>query len=859
MRGKAILLYLIAAVFIAGCNMYSLESNVDSPESAAESAYEPFSSKNASTDLHLEEMVLVSENEFLSLHVNEETTEIAVRVKRTGKIWYSNPKDRELDDVASAVQKTRLGSQLTLVYYDESGIRKEFDNNVSSIQYGQFRMYNRENGIKIVYTIGKADKKYFVPRVISKERFEDLILSELNEEDKRQLLRRFREWSLDNIKDEEQKEDLLESYPILADKDIFVLRSELPDYLMLQLESIVLSTGYNEEDLLFDNQESGVVDESSDEVFVIPLEYYLDGEEFVVTINTDEIEFSEKFPLTSINVLRYFGAANQSIEGYIFVPDGSGALINLNNSSSGQYIVKVYGDDYSFRKTKETTEFHQTYFPVFGMKSDDDAFFTIIEEGDAVAQVLAETSGRVHSYNTVSTAYTILEREVESLSANAFVNVFSPRALDSNIKMRYAFLHGEDANYVGMAKHYQNYLVDRGTLKRINKESDIPFFLEVVGAINTTKPLLGIPVKSTESLTSYRQTIEILEELKQEGIDNIKIRYKGWFNGGVRHSIPTKISLETKLGGEREFQKLLEYVNQNDLELFPDVNFLYVGTTTAFDGFWPRSHSSKLITGQIARNYEFNIADFRPQSSYKYILSPKILPGIVEKFLKKYESYSVGGISLGTMGSDINSDFNSSSFIDRKESAAIIKDQMSKIYSNGINVMVDGGNQGVLQYTRYILNTSLESNQYNITDECIPFNQIVLHGFIDYAGEPINLATDHKKAMLKTLETGSGVYYNWIYEDNAKVKSTDYDYLYSVHYNDWLKEAVDFYQRANLALNDVQDKVIINHEKLDYGVYRTTYEGGKQVMVNYNSDMVSADGQEIGGESFIVIEGDVLE
>lgn len=50
-------------------------------------------------------MQLVAEDQGLALYYNEETTEIAVRDGKSGEIWYSNPKERDGDSLASAYEK----------------------------------------------------------------------------------------------------------------------------------------------------------------------------------------------------------------------------------------------------------------------------------------------------------------------------------------------------------------------------------------------------------------------------------------------------------------------------------------------------------------------------------------------------------------------------------------------------------------------------------------------------------------------------------------------------------------------------------------------------------------------------------
>src|SRR5699024_7567515 len=70
---------------------------------------------------HLDGMNLIAENDFLVLYIHQETTEIAVKVKDTGHIWFSNPVDRESDTVPSGENKGILNSQVSVSYFHLTG------------------------------------------------------------------------------------------------------------------------------------------------------------------------------------------------------------------------------------------------------------------------------------------------------------------------------------------------------------------------------------------------------------------------------------------------------------------------------------------------------------------------------------------------------------------------------------------------------------------------------------------------------------------------------------------------------------------------------------------------------------------
>src|SRR5690606_11939363 len=110
-----------------------------------------------------------------------------------------------------------------------------------------------------------------------------------------------------------------------------------------------LEAGYTEEDLAFDNAENGVGEGSGTEkpLFTVPIEYRLVEDELVVSVPFSEVTEGKEYIVRSIDVLPFFGAAGLEEVGYMFVPDGSGSLIYLNNGKvkEEQYVQYIYGDD----------------------------------------------------------------------------------------------------------------------------------------------------------------------------------------------------------------------------------------------------------------------------------------------------------------------------------------------------------------------------------------------------------------------------------------------------------------------------------------------------------------------------------
>ena len=80
---------------------------------------------------------------------------------------------------------------------------------------------------------------------------------------------------------------------------------------------------------------------------------------------------------------------------------------------------------------------------------------------------------------------------------------------------------------------------------------------------------------------------------------------------------------------------------------------------------------------------------------------------------------------------------------------------MEKMAADYENIMVEGGNAFTLPYVDVVTNMSLESSQYVKASESIPFMGMVLHGYTEFTGTPINLDGDYDYSVLKAIENGA--------------------------------------------------------------------------------------------------------
>lgn len=814
-----------------------------------------------------ENFKMVANNGFLELYIDENTTEIVVLDKHTEIIWYSNPQDREQDSIATPTRKQQLGTQLAIDYLKEQAY-KSMNNLNNSVNYKNFEIEEIENGIKVTYTmtLKEPDKYTDFPFAIPAERFKQMISDKIKDEQDRIEIQTWYKFRSYNDLSKSEKEALSKKYPLIKEMDLYIVDDKIPDFIKETLIEIMDRIGYDTQermkDIEFyqkslerlgskDQQKEGNIEEN----FTVSINYKLDSFDLIAEIDMNEIYCNdENSRITSISFLRFFGASGIDNSGYIFVPDGCGALIDFNNGKTNYEPIrlKVYGDDKAITNLQKGLKSQPVCLPVFGMKNENGAFLAIIEEGSENSFIIADVSGRNDLYNYVHAEFVITETD-EQPWANYIVS--TEKSYSGKLRIRYCFATSRDATYNDMATLFRNYLIERRILPdKLEAREQIPLYLELLGCIKKNKSILGIPYKASIPLTTFEQAELIVEELENSGVKNIKLKYNGWFNGGIRHSNPDKIDIEGVLGGKKGFRDLIEFLNMKNHELYLDV--LFTELSEEMTAFAPKSKIARYIYQEIIINYPYainsNIKDFT--KNYNYILKPGYSKELVSKFVEKLGSYTgVTGISLSKFVV-LNSDFNKRNVCLRHETANMRIKSMSSIKDKGYKTMVNNGSYFTMTQTNNIVNLPLVSSNFSLIDRDVPFYQMVIHGYIPYAGEYANMTQEYDKLLLKSIETGAYPYFVMMYAQDEVLQGTDYTNYYSTNYKNWIAEAADFYSKANEVLSNVQNKVIIKHEIVKNGLYVTTYENGYKVIVNYNDEQEELFGKIIPPHNYAVVK-----
>lgn len=869
----------------------------------------------------LEGFELVAENEFLALYLNEKTVEFAVVHLESGRVWRSNPYDRDRrETVAGGSNKRMLNSQLTITYY-AANRQLQMDSYNDAIAHDQYQIHRIPGGFRIDYQLGRRwQDSHYLPLIISEERFNDLILSRIpNARDQRFLRELYILFELEEgyvdtdsfsilgvdldallgdygLKVHDQlrasdKRRLFQEYLVMVrdangylglgdvtPEDIsglfgtraLMLRWNAREWDKEDAIELIKQAGYTPEDAVVDHEQFGVAPPYPDlRNFAISVEYVLDGDSFVARIPGDRIEYPHRvidpatgeevsYPLANISLLNYFGAAYTDSHGYILVPDGSGALIYTNNGKTGAtlYNRRVYGTDYAQQPLPEftTVELGQIHLPVFGLKDNDQAFLAVIEKGDAMARIEAAVAGMRDSYNKVWASFDFIpqvrvymEAEGELIHLRQLsLNMYQARPYQGDMTVRYHFLTGNDANYSGMARRYQEYLVEKHGLSRLDPGQEMPLILDVVGGIDRIRPVFGVPSNVVEPLTTYSQAEAIIQDLKDAGVDALQVRFLGWLRGGMNHIFPDRVRLESKIGSQNELTRLGATLAAAGVGFYPSVDFTVVHRDRAVDGFVSFLHASRFLNRNQAFVNTHNLATLQPDPARRRpLVSPREYDRMVGGFIQDYSRLGIGGLALGDLGRRLVSDFrlDLNKLVDRQQALEIVVQQMQRMKELGLNLVIDGANAYALPYASYVVNAPWYSRGAPIIDEAIPFYQMVVSGYIGYASPAANLLPqDRQRYFLKLLESGSLPAFAVAHAEGSMVKKSSFDHLYSLSYEANRGDILSLYHEVQGILGGLWRERIVEHSCIQKTVCTTTYENGTRMVVNYGDESVEIDG-----------------
>lgn len=585
--------------------------------------------------------------------------------------------------------------------------------------------------------------------------------------------------------------------------------------------------------------------------FEIPVEYKIDDDCFVVTVAVPEIKETKAYRITAVNVLPMFGAGNSTDSGYVFVPDGCGALVEFNNGkkSSLKYDKMLYGKEVTDTPETQMSRYESVYLPVIStVKNGNNALTGIITEGDSNASIALINGNSDCAYTAVSSKVNLrnITEKILFAQTNSRKEIYSTDDISdfkSDYQVKYYTHSGDKANYAGTAEIYRDYLVKEKGLTK--KTSDVGAHLNLYGAVTVNSAFFGIPYTKTVPLTTFAQAQEIAKDF---GDYLSSVRVLGWSGDILNKAVPSKLKISGKIGGNKGYSQFSEYLSKNDIELYLDVDFTTFRKNSG-------KYSIKTVFNEIPKQKEYlrSVYSSKLDCDPYYLLSPNKLKQLSDKFLSSAKKNKISGICLSGITNTLYSDYNKDSRVYRNQAqdkiSAVIKN-----YSGSVSLAGKTANAHAAPYMSIIYQTPVYSSGYELFDKEIPFYQIVFHGYIPMTSPEIYQTQEPDVTMLNSVEGGIEPLYAAIYKDADVLTDTRYDSLYSSTYSLWSSDAKEAMKDYLPLLKRIANATIAAHSEIAENVDSTVYDNNIEVVVNYSdSDYLYKD-TVIKAKSYAVIE-----
>lgn len=574
----------------------------------------------------------------------------------------------------------------------------------------------------------------------------------------------------------------------------------------------------------------------------------IDGNTFTIAIPDEKIiehyasAEDKDYRLGALSVYSYFGGVNgDQIDGYNFVPDGVGALIRykpVSETPYNDYTKAVYGSNRAKMTTSSLTQdTADIHMPVFGYVHgvNQHGMVANIAEGAEYASIIATQSGTRFPFYRVypEFVYRCSYLQPMSSSGNSISLIQSDRD-HFDIAIRYEFLKDENANYVGMANAYRKYLLENQLMtEKVRSYENIPLRVDTIGQEVTE----GVFFNKKIQMTTFKESQEIIESLKEMNIENIVSVYKGYTNKGVTWSAPVYQKIDSSLGKIGNLDLTSSYFYMNPIT-----------ASARQSGYNTSKDIAKKINTQLITDTIFNDS--------KYYLNPESTQKIALKNAEKLrEKYGIENLAIDDLGSLLYSSYsgNKSS---RSDAKVIYQETIDTLDQN---VALYAANDYMFSRMDKNFDYSMFSSQYLAFDDTVPFTSIVMAKNIELYSTYVNFFSNARDDLLRMIDYQVYPSFLLTKEASSKLDETALNYIYASKYDD-LKEAVNvYYHFVNDALKEVINATLIQREVVQDGVVINTYDNGKQIIINYLNEETIVAGSIVPSKSYLVIGGETYE
>lgn len=180
-KKKIILISAAVAVILCICLIVSNGFGPEIVEADKKSVKADISSDDSNWD-NVETGIVTIQNDNYIFTLDCDTTHFYVQNRNGDNVYHSVAQASEGYEPTVEQQ-----SEVVITYYDSKSTQAKMNSFENSVEHQSYDIKTDGSAIRVYYSIQKSEKKIFVPTVLSRETFEEVILSELGSGPRRRL------------------------------------------------------------------------------------------------------------------------------------------------------------------------------------------------------------------------------------------------------------------------------------------------------------------------------------------------------------------------------------------------------------------------------------------------------------------------------------------------------------------------------------------------------------------------------------------------------------------------------------------------------------------------------------------------
>ncbi|MCL2360262.1 MAG: DUF5696 domain-containing protein [Defluviitaleaceae bacterium] len=547
--------------------------------------------------------------------------------------------------------------------------------------------------------------------------------------------------------------------------------------------------------------------------------------------------------LTEFIIFPFLGATRSDAgdTGYLFLPDGPGALVHFDMSRqfNHSFVEPVYGHDLAYITDVNTGGLNQllgpmVHFPVYGVHRNDHSLMGIINRGESLADIIGNPAYVQTGFNSAHARFSYRRsfRVITNAQTGEGFFRFTEATFNEYRSLHFHFLTGEDAGWMGMAQAYRRHLVEKYGLARLPQE-ELPFTVSIIGG-DMTQGTLG---NQFVSATTFDQAADMLDFFHDQNIGNVNVILYGWQRRGNSVQSPNKYPAARQLGGNSGLRRLISHGEGLGHNIILADNFSTI--TQAGRGI------------RLRRDTVHNAQGFTLFGGWH--LSATASQGMFDRDWPRLEVLGAHGVVPLGFGGFLLTDFNANAPLGRtgnmyaaQEMATQMQEQAGLIYFSWPQAFLVGPE------VRF-LNMPLEGTYRIMLDETVPFYHMALHGYVQYYAPQFTRMSEPRRDMLRALAWGALPNFELTYVASEDLWGLMNTHIYSTQFARRRYEFVDEHNRFADAFYLISGRVITDYEEVG-DLIRVVFED-IVIYVNLGTESAEFNGVGIPGLDFVVVEG----